>query len=289
MHRFHTALATEALTLCAELTVRRESTADDVRRQTDSLAPWVDAVQVTDNPYAWVQMSALSAAALVLQQGVDCVPILTCRDRNRDALQGELLGLRALGAKSVVLSRGPRVPKKHPLRAKTVFDLSGRELIKLAAALEGKESDGALFIGTAASVFRPRQRWRAEALVERAECGARYVQTQVCFNVDLLRAYMERYCAAGLHHRLPVVVALSPLPSAQTARWIRENMRDARIPEQLIDTLEKASDPQREGIRICAETMREIATIPGVAGISLMTTGDPEGINNAIRESGLRN
>lgn len=288
MHRFSTKIAGHALTLSAELTVRRESTADDVRRQVDSLAPWVDAVQATDNPYAWVQMSALTAAALVLEQGVDCVPILTCRDRNRDALRSELLGLRALGASSVLLARGPQVPKEHPLRAATVFDLSGQELIALATALGDEFHDEGFFIGTAASVFRPRQRWRAEALVARADIGARFMQTQVCFNVDLLRAYMERLCAVGLDQRLAVVVALSPIPSAETARWMQQKMRDIRIPDSLIQALEAASDPRHEGIRLCAEAMREVADIPGISGISLMTTGDPEAIIEAIEASGLR-
>jgi hypothetical protein len=106
--------------------------------------------------------------------------------------------------------------------------------------------------------------------------------------MDILRHYMARFAAAGLAKRLTVVVSLSPLPSADTALWIKQNLSDSRIPGALIKRLESAGDPEREGILICAELMREVADIPGVSGINLMTTGNPESIPAAIRMSGLR-
>jgi len=267
----------------AELTVKRDSSADDVRRQVDLLGGDVDGIQVTDNPYAWVQMSALSAAGIVIDHGVDPVPILTCRDRNRIALQSDLLGLQALGVTSLMLMRGHRVPKNHSVSASTVFDLTGRELIALAASL-----DDNFFIGTGARAFRPGPRWRAESLAARAAARAQFVQTQLCFNMEILRQFMKRFVAAKLTRSYSVMVSLSPLPSAATARWVKENMSDSRIPAAVIQRLEDAKDPEREGIAICAELMLEISEIPGVAGVNLMTTGDPEAIPAAIRASGLR-
>ncbi len=108
MRTFREAVQGEKFTLTAELTLTRTSTGDEVRRQADVLARYVDAIQVTDNPYAWVQMSAVSAAAILLGHGIDPVPILTCRDRNRIGLHSDLLGLRALGVESVLLMRGRR-------------------------------------------------------------------------------------------------------------------------------------------------------------------------------------
>ena len=121
---------------------------------------YVDGIQVTDNPYAWVQMSALSAARILIGHGIDPVPILTCRDRNRVALKATCWGLQALGVASLMLMRGHRVPKNHSVPASTVFDLTGRELIALAASRRGET----FFIGTGARVFRPGPRWQAESL-----------------------------------------------------------------------------------------------------------------------------
>ena len=284
MKTFREAVQGEQFSIAAELTVKRESTADDVRRQAEVLGNFVDGIQVTDNPYAWVQMSALSAAGILIDHGVDPVPILTCRDRNRIALESDLLGLQALGVTSLMLMRGPKVPKIHSVPASTVFDLSGLELIALASSL----GDGAFFIGTAARAFRSKRGWRAETLVAKAAAGARFMQTQLCFNMDILRRYMERFVEAKLTQSYSVIASLSPLPSATTARWVKKNMSDSLVPDAVIQRLEDANYPEQEGIAICAEMIQEISDIAGVSGVNLMTTGDPEAIPAAIKASGLR-
>jgi methylenetetrahydrofolate reductase (NADPH) len=292
MRTFREAVQGDQLTLSAELTLTRNSTADDVRRQADVLGRYVDGIQVTDNPYAWVQMSALSAASILLGHGVDPVPILTCRDRNRIAIESDLLGLRALGVSSLILTRGHKIPKQHAVQATGVFDVTGRELIALAAAIgAGNEEMPAreFFIGTGARVFRPNRDWQADSLGARAAAGARFLQTQLCFNLGILRQYMQAMVEARLTWRYSVIVSLAVLPSAVTAQWVKKNLSDSRIPKSIIQRLEAASDPAQEGIRICAEAMQQIAEIPGVSGINLMTTGDAAAITAAIEASGLRN
>jgi methylenetetrahydrofolate reductase (NADPH) len=288
---FREAVQSDEFTITAELTLKRESDASEVARQAQVLGEFVDGIQVTDNPYAWVQMSSVSAAALLMQQGVDPIPIMTCRDRNRIALTSDLLGLQALGVTSVLLIRGHKVPENHSVPANPVYDATGRELIAMASRLEeegplgpGKE----LFIGTGARVFRAGPRWRGESLEARANAGARFLQTQLCFNLDILRQYMARLVEIKLTWKFSVVVSLSPLPSAKTARWLKENMSDSRIPDDLIERLEQASDPEQEGVKICAETMQQIAEIPGISGVNLMTVGNSETIPAAIHASGLR-
>ena len=279
------------LALTAELTLRRESNAADIRRQAATLGPAVDALQINENPWAWVQMSPLAACGLLLEAGVDPVPIMTCRDRNRIALMGDLLGLRALGVTSVLLTRGHRVPKAHPLEARTVFDLSGRELIAMGGEMNSDESAAPgekLFIGTGACARRPAPNWRAESLQARAAAGAEFLQTQLCFNVDLLRDWMARLVELKLTWKYAVIVSLTPLPSAETALWVKERLRDSTIPKALIKRLEGSVNPEEEGIQLCAEAMQEVSEIPGVSGIHLMTTGNPESIVAAIEASGLR-
>jgi len=283
------AIAAGRFALTAELTLRRETSAADLREQIGRLRSRVDAVQVSDSPYAWVQMSALAASALVLEDGVDAVPMLTCRDRGRHALSSELAGLRALGVTSLLAARGPRVPPRHAVRAEPVFDLSARELIALAAEVgAGPASAGGLLVGAAASVFPARRGWRAEALAERRRAGAGFLQTQLCYNLPLLGVYLERLAASGPAAGLPVMVSLAPLPSAATARWLQDNMRDARIPDAVVRRLAAAPDPRREGIRICAETMRALAATEGVAGVCLMTLGCADDRDATLRASGLR-
>jgi methylenetetrahydrofolate reductase (NADPH) len=283
LQTFSEAVRGDCLAISAELTLERQSTADDVKRQAEMLGRYADGIQVTDNPYAWVQMSALSAAGILVRQGIDAVPVLSCRDRNRLALKSDLLGLKALGVTSLMVMRGHRVPENHAVPASTVFDLTGRELVALAA------SDGGFFIGTGARAFRPGPQWRAESLMARAVAGACFLQTQLCFNMEILRRYMGRFVDAGLTKHYSVMVSLSPLPSAGTARWVKENMGDSRIPAAVIQRLEDARNPEQEGISICADLMQQISEIPGVSGINLMTTGDSAAIPEAIRLSGLRN
>lgn len=282
--QFAEAVRGETFAIAAELTLKRDSSPRDILVQAEALGRYADGIQVTDNPYGWVQMSALAASALLAEHGFDPVPVLSCRDRNRTALESDLLGFQALGVTSLMLMRGHRIPRDHAVKATSVFDLTGRELIALAASL-----DKTFFIGTGARVFRPGPRWQADSLTARVAAGAGFVQTQLCFNMEILRRYMERFVAAGLHRELSVMVSLSPLPSATTARWVKKNLSDSRIPAALIDRLENASDPKQEGIEICAELMREISEIPGVSGVNLMTTGDPDAIPAAVRASGLRN
>ncbi len=290
MKSFSQALQSDRLTVTADLTLNTQSGADDIARQVDLLGPHVAGLQVTDNPWAWVQMSATSAASLVLQRGLDVIPILTCRDRNRIALMSDLLGLRALGVGSVILTRGHKIPQQHQLKAQAVFDVSGRELVSMAAQLgesdppaPGKE----FFIGIGARAFRASKGWDAESLTERAKAGARFLQTQLCFNTEILRQYLQALVATRMTWKYSVIVSLTVLPSAQTALWLKKHLSDSRIPKGVIERLEKAHDPQAEGIALCAELMREIAEIPGVSGINLMTVGDADSLREAITLSGL--
>ena len=290
MKTFLNAIQGDRPVLTAELTIKREYTAENVLQQARELSKYVDAVQVTDNPYGWTQMSAVAAASVLLHHEIDAIPIITCRDRNRIALKSDLLGLRALGVTSIILTRGHRVPEYHEIQGTTVFDTIGLELLTIAEEIRhatdlGPKRD--FFIGTGARAFRPKRNWIAESLRARSEAGAQFMQTQLCFNADTLRRYMRMLVEQKMTWNYSVMVSLTPLPSAETARWIKKNMADSLIPKPVIERLEQADDPRQEGIRICAELMQEIVEIPGVSGINLMTTGDSEAITEALQASGL--
>ena len=200
--------------------------------------------------------------------------------------------MRAMGISSAILTRGRKVGKNHALHASTVFDVLGIELISMAAALNEEEAlpNGEnLFIGTGAEAYRASEGWAAEPLIARADAGAEFVQTQLCLNIDLLENWMHRMVEAKMTWRYSIVVSVSCLPSAETARWVNENMLDSKIPNGIIERLVQATDPEQEGIAICAEKMQQIAEIPGISGINLLSMGNPEHLAAAIDLSGLRN
>lgn len=287
MAGYRQALQGDRIALSAELSLKRASDAGTVAEQAALFRDRVDGVQVQDNPLAWVHMSPLAAASLLRAEGVDPVPMLTCRDRNRIGLLSDLLGLRALGVESVLLGRGRRVGRRHALHASTVFDMTGRELIAMAAEL-GEEGEAPFFIGAGAKARRTRPDWNADSLNAKAEAGAQFLLTQLCFNVDLLRHWLDALVRHRLTWRFSVVVSLAVFPSAETARWVKSHMTDSKIPAAVLRRLDAAPDQRAEGIALCAEAMRAVAALPGVSGIHLMSMGEPRAMAEAIDAAGLR-
>jgi len=291
LRTFSRAFQTGAFTITAELSLRRQAPPHEVLRQAERMSPMVDGFQVAESPHTWVQMSPVAAAALLLGHGFDPVPQLTCRDRNRIALLSDLLGLRACGVTSVILNKGSRLPRKSRLRGEPVFDVSCRELIAMARSLneeDGVAAERELLIGTVATAFAPGPDWSPEVLLARTGSGARFLQTQPCFNPGVLRRFMQRLVMEKITWKFAVVVTLAPLPSAESAAWLANTIRGALIPPALIERLRKSRDPETEGVDICAELLREMVGIPGVSGVNLLALGNPEAVNAAIDAAGLR-
>ncbi len=288
---FKDSLKTKEFVVTAHVNLPRAPDADSLIRQGEILRPAVDAVQLTDNPGAKVHMAALAAAALLLQQGIDPVVHITCRDRNRIALQSDLIGAAALGVTSVLLMRGDRIPDYMKPKVRSVFNIEAKELMAFVQELKDAETVPLVsdfLVGATATIFDPDAEWMPGNLISKCDAGANFVQTQLCFDMDVVRNYMARMVASKLTHKLNFIMALSPLPSADLAYWMRDNVKGALIPESIIERLEQASDPESEGIEICAEMLRELATIPGVSGANLLTLGNLETIPAAIDASGVR-
>jgi methylenetetrahydrofolate reductase (NADPH) len=256
---FRQALQSAGFSITAELSVQRQTTIDEALRQAGVLAESVDAIQVPWNSDSQGQASPLALAGLLIRQGIDPIPWLDCRDRNRIALQSDLLGLRAIGVTSIILNRGRHSTNGNELKSRPVFDLSCRELVAMANAMNEEEWSGSgneFVIGTGAAAVAPETDWDAGPLLARASAGARFLQIQPCFDLDLLRQYMQRLVEARITWNYSVIVSL-------------------------------AADP-RDRVETCAGQMREIAEIPGVSGFNLLTLGDPEAVIAAIDASGLR-
>ena len=288
---FKDSLKTKEFVVTAHVNLPRAPDADSLIRQGEILRPAVDAVQLTDNPTAQVHMSGMAAAALLLQQGMDPIVHMTCRDRNRIALQSDLIGAAALGVTSVLLMRGEHIPDSMKPKVRNVFDTRAKELMAFIQDLKDAETVPLVsdfLVGATATLFDPAADWTPDNLIEKCDAGANFVQTQLCFDMDIVRNYMARIVASRLTHRLSFIMALSPLPSADVAHWMRDNVKGALIPESIIERMEQASDPECEGIEICAELLQDLATIPGVSGGNLLTLGELESIPAAIDTSGVR-
>ena len=288
---FKDALKTKDFVVTAHVNLPQTPDAESVVRQGEILRPAVDAVQLTDNPFAQVHMSGIAAAALLLPQGIDPIVHMTCRDRNRIALQSEFIGAAALGVTSVLVMRGKKIPESKNLKVRNVFDAPAKEFMAFIRKLKDAPTDSLtsdFLIGTAAELFDPSANWTPDNLITKSDAGANFVQTQVCFDTGVVRNYMARIVASKLTHKLNFIMALSPLPSADVALWMRDNVKGALVPESIIKRMEQASDPEHEGIKICAELLQELATIPGVSGANLLTLGNLETIPAAIDASGVR-
>ncbi|MDH3532097.1 MAG: methylenetetrahydrofolate reductase, partial [Gammaproteobacteria bacterium] len=251
--------------------------------------PAVDAVQLTDSTET--HMSGIAAAALLLQEGIDPIVHMNCRDRNRIALHKDLFGAAALGVTSVLVMRGKTITNSKELGVRNVFDMPALEFMAYIQHLRQEENtplNTDFLVGANAELFAPDVDWLPKNLMRKCDSGASFVQLQICFDLDVARNYMARIVASKLTHRANFIMALSPLPSAAAARWVRDNVKGALVPEAIIERLERAPDPQSEGIEICAELLRELASIPGVSGANLLTLGSLEAVPAAIEASGVR-
>ena len=294
------ALADGRFSITAEVTPPLSCDPADLLAKAVPLAGFADAVNVTDGASARAHLDALVAAKILKDHGIDPVLQMTCRDRNRIALQSELVGAAAMGIRNVLMLTGDDPKAGDQPDAKPVFDLDSSELMRTAASIrdKGKLPHGravggqALFlIGCSDVPVDPKPGWVPEALQRKIAAGAQFVQTQFCMDVGLLRRYISRLKEHGvaLGRDLHLLVGVAPLASAKSARWIREQLYGSVIPDSILQRLESAADPKREGRRICVEILCELATIPGVSGAHLMAPLNEAAIPDVIREFRDRN
>ena len=254
------------------------------------------AINLTDGAGAKTHLSSLVAAHLVLQSGVEPILQMTCRDRNRLALQADLLGAAALGIRNVLVLGGDDPKTGDQPETKPVFDLDSRGLLaiahgmrsehKLASGTEIKGPVG-LVLGAADVPVDPPPGWQPKGLLAKAEAGADFVQTQFCMDIGMVRRYAARLLELGLAPRVGFLIGVAPIPSVCSARWMRERLFGTVIPDATVARLEGTADPAREGRAICIELLQELAEIPGVAGAHVMAPQNPSAIPEVIASSGV--
>jgi methylenetetrahydrofolate reductase (NADPH) len=277
--------------LTAEITPPATSSLAELLAKAEPLKGVADAVNVTDGAGAHAHLESTIAASALLKHGIEPILQLTCRDRNRIALQSQLLGAAALGLTNLLVLRGDDPKAGDQPEAKPVFDLDSAGLAATAVSIRdhgqlphGRKVGGSahFFIGVADAPIDPPDGWTPTGLIKKVESGAQFAQTQFCMDADILRRYVARLAQSGLAKRLHLLVGVAPLASAKSARWIKSNLFGSIIPEWMIERLEKASDPLAEGRSICVDLLKEYAEIPGVSGAHIMAPLNVAAISKVI-------
>ncbi|MBI1778702.1 MAG: methylenetetrahydrofolate reductase [Proteobacteria bacterium] len=256
----------------------------------------VDAINATDGSGANCHMSSVAMCALLIRAGYEPILQISCRDYNRIAIQGNVLGAAAMGVSNVLCLTGDGVQAGDHPEAKPVFDLDSVSLLGAIKRmrdermfLSGRKitSPPRLFLGAAENPFAPPFEFRPLRLAKKVAAGAQFVQTQFCFDVPMLRAFMERIRDLGIDQSCYILVGTGPLSSVRTARWMRRHVPGVHIPDSVIARLEGARDQRAEGRQLCIEIIQEVREIPGVAGVHVMAYRQTQFVPEIVHESGV--
>lgn len=291
---FENALRAGQFVITAEITPPLSFLREDLLAKALPFKGIADALNVTDGAGARATMAPVTAAGILKDNGIEPILQLTCRDRNRLALQGELIAAATLGIRNLLLLRGDDPSAGDQPETKGVFDLDSRALLQTAARMRdqgelptGRKIGGLaeFFIGAADMPVDPPADWVPKGLSDKISGGAQFAQTQFCMDADVLRRYVQRLKDAGVPRDFYLLVGIAPLRSARSARWIRDHLFGSIIPDALIARLDEASDPAAEGRRICVELMQAFAEIPGVAGAHVMAPGHDADVPAVVAEA----
>ena len=259
----------------------------------------VDAVNVTDNQTAVVRMSSVAVAALLVRMGLEPIIQMTCRDRNRLAIQADLLGAWALGIRNVLCLSGDHQSFGNHPTAKNVFDIDSVQLIQMVRSMgdngqfqSGDPIEGEaprFFVGGAANPFGDPFDFRPLRLGKKARAGAQFVQTQMIYNVPKFAEFMKRVCDLGLHENVHVMAGVGPIKSLGAARYMASKVPGMDVPDEIVQRMQDAPKEKRqeEGVQICAEIIQQCREIPGVAGVHIMAIEWEETIPDLVQRTGL--
>lgn len=296
--RLERVLRSGRFAVTAELNAPDSADPADVYKNALVLAEVCDAINATDGSGANCHMSSLGCCALLTRAGYEAVLQVSCRDRNRIAIQGDLLGAAAMGVKNVLCLTGDDVSVGDQPEAKRVFDLDSIQLLRVIRIMRdqgvflsgrGLSTPPSFFLGAAANPFVPPVDWRPLRLAKKVEAGAEFIQTQYCFDVPRFKQYMRRVRDLGLHERVYILVGVGPLRSEKAAEYMRTKVPGVWIPDEIVNRLAKTPTRQKreEGMRICVEIIQQVRKIEGVHGVHVMAYRQEEMVAEIIHRAEL--
>ncbi len=296
--RLEQVLRSGRFAVTSELNPPDSADPEDVYRAALPLSTICDGINAVDASGAHTHMSSVAICALLTRAGYDPVYQVACRDRNRIAIQGDLLGAAAMGVRNVLAITGDDVSAGDQPEAKRVFDFDSIQLLQTARMMRDESmllsglkltTPPRFFLGAAANPFAPPYDWRPLRLAKKIAAGADFIQTQYCFDVPILKEYMRRVRDMGLHEKVFILVGVGPLRSDRAAEFMRKNVPGVHILDEIVERLRKTPKGKKvqEGKRICTEIIQEVREIEGVAGVHVMAYRQEELVAEIIEESGL--
>jgi len=267
-----------------------------VLRKGELLRSCCDAVNVTDNQTAIVRMSSLAGCVLLKQQGVDPVMQMVTRDRNRIAIQSDVLGAIALGVGNILCLTGDHQRFGNHPTAKGVFDIDSVQLIQTLKNMRdekkficGEDVSGEvpLFIGAVENPFADPFEFRVVRLAKKVKAGADFIQTQAVYDVAKFASWMEMIADRGLDKQVHILAGVIPIRSAGMARYMRDYVSGVSVPDEIVTRMEEAENAREEGVRIILEIIEQLKEIPGVHGIHIMAVGWEDIVPEIVEVAGL--
>ena len=282
-----------------------------IRKKASYLKGYVDSVNITDNQTAVVRMSSMSVAVMLLELGIEPNMQMTCRDRNRIAIQSDLLGASALGIKNLLCLTGDHQSFGNHPTAKNVFDLDSMQLLRMVKDLRDEKKflcgdpvkgvEPRFFIGAAANPFADPFDYRPRRLAKKIAAGADFIQTQIVFNVPKFREYVKRCGDMGLLDKVYLLAGVSPIRTLGAARYMANFVPGMDVPQEYVDRMKSAVEGipredkarrreawEREGIQICVEVIQQVREMPGVAGVHIMAIEWEEAVAEITKQAGLQ-
>ena len=294
--RFERVLRKGLFAVTTELDPPDSADPEEVYRRARVFDGYVDAINATDGSGANCHMSSMAVCALLTRVGYAPVMQISCRDKNRIAIQGDILGAAAMGVCNLLCLTGDGVQAGDHPQALPVFDLDALTLLETARTLRdehhflsGRKITYAprVLLGAAENPFAQPVAWRAERLAKKVAAGAQFIQTQFCYDVPLLRTFMQHVEELGLLDKVFILVGVGPLRSAKSAEWIRAHVPGVHIPDAVVKRLAGAADPAAEGRQLCIEIIQEIRTIKGLHGVHVMAYRQEHTVAEIIQRSGV--
>jgi methylenetetrahydrofolate reductase (NADPH) len=282
----------------AELGPPKSADPEVIRNKAKLLKGYANAFNVTDGQTAVVRMASWAACVLQKEQGLDPIVQMTCRDRNRIALQMDALGAAAVGINNILVLSGDHMSFGNHPEAKGVYDIDSIQFIKILKDMRdekrfqcGDEIDvePRLFIGAAANPFAAPFEYRPYRLAKKVAAGADFIQTQMIFNVPRFREYMKRIGDLGLHEKVYILAGVGPIRSLGAARYMASKVPGMDVPDEIVDRMKKTPKEKRaeEGIKVCIEIIQQVREIPGVRGAHIMAIEWEDAIPEIVEKAGL--
>ena len=296
--RFERVLRAGQFAVTAEIAPPDSADPQDVFDRAALFDGYVDAINATDSSGANCHMSSMGICSLLTRRGYAMILQQSCRDRNRIAMQGDLLGAAAMGVCNVLCLSGDGVQSGDHPEAKPVFDMDSISALTMVKTMRDDQqflsgrsiaTPPRLFLGAAANPFAPPLDFRPHRMAKKVAAGAQFIQTQYCFDIDRMKTFMAQVRDMGLLEKVYVLAGVGPLASAKAADWIRKNVAGVHIPDAVIARLGGAEDQKQEGVNLCIDLIEQVREIEGISGVHIMAYRMEDRIGEIVSRSNALN